>query len=600
MIIGIDLGTTNSVVSVVEGGEIKVINNTQGTPTTPSVVAFDPKNPDQISVGIPAKNQAVSNPEGTVASIKRVIGQRVGEIAVEKFRTTAPYKLTTQKDQPVKVVINKKEVTPQEISAKILKELKDCAEKYLGKSVTDAVVTVPAYFNDSQRQATKDAGAIAGLNVRRIINEPTAAALAFGFKESDKETKVAVFDLGGGTFDISILEIGSGVLEVKAINGDTCLGGDDFDLLILNHVADLFQKEHGVDLRQDPTANQRLREYSEKAKCELSTVLTTTINIPYVAINENGPLHLKAELTRAKFEALIKPFILKIEACCRQAIEDSKIPLNQLDHVLLVGGSTRIPLVQDLVKKIFKREPNKSVNPDEVVARGAAVQGAILSGTETKMVLLDVTPLSLGIETANEAMDILIPRNTTIPLSVTELYSTEEDFQDSVDVNVYQGEHKRATKNRLLGSFELSGIAEAEAGEPQIEVTFNIDVNGILKVTAKDLDNGKAQQIIIKNPSSLGAEEIKKMQLAAKESEADDDNYIKWKEVTVKAENMLDAAEAGLQEFNEKLSVEEKEALLGAKKQLQEALKTPNSNNLTGAMNDMNAIWTYIAEKVGK
>lgn len=594
-IIGIDLGTTNSVVSIVENNEIKVVPNNQGTITTPSIVAF---NEEQILVGNPAKNQAVTNPKRTIASIKRIIGQRVGESAVEKFRHTVSYQLTEEVDKPVKIKIENKTITPQEISAKILRDLKKYSEEYLGKTITDAVITVPAYFNDSQRQATKDAGIIAGLNVKRIINEPTAAALAFGFKESDKETKIAVFDLGGGTFDISILEIGGGVLEVRSTNGDTYLGGDDFDLTVLNYLSDLFQKENGIDLRKDPVSFQRLKEASEKAKCELSSALITTINLPYVAVDRSGqPLHLKTDLNRSKFEALIKSFMTRIEVCCKQAIVDSRIPLEEIEHVLLVGGSTRIPLVQNLVRKIFGKEPNRSVNPDEVVARGAAVQGAILSGNETRMVLLDVTPLSLGLETANEEMDILIPRNTTIPVSVTEMYTTQDDCQEGVDILVFQGEHRRAARNRLLGSFELDGLEPVEAGVPQIEVTFSIDVNGILNVAAKDLDTGKEQHITIKNPSSLSEKEIKKMQEEALKSEQEDQKYVRLKQLTLDAENMIEQATLGLEEFGKNLSQEEKEALGGAKKQLQDALLSKELTKLQIATNDMVTLWKYFLAK---
>lgn len=593
-IVGIDLGTTNSVVSIVENGEIKVIPNSQGTITTPSIVAYAE---DQVLVGTPAKNQAVTNPQKTIASIKRIIGQRVGEVAVEKFRKSTSYNLTTESDKPVRVKIDNKTITPQEISAKVLRELKKYSEEYLGKTITDAVITVPAYFNDSQRQATKDAGIIAGLNVKRIINEPTAAALAFGFKESDKETKIAVFDLGGGTFDISILEIGSGVLEVRSTNGDTYLGGDDFDNAILNYLADLFQKDYKIDLRKDPVSLQRLREAAERAKCELSSSLITTINLPYLAVENGNPLHLKIDLNRNKFESLVKPFMVKVEQCCKQAIEDSKIPIEKIDHVLLVGGSTRIPLVQNLVRKIFNKEPNRSVNPDEVVARGAAVQAAILSGTETKMVLLDVTPLSLGLETANEEMDVLIPRNTTIPVSITEMYTTQDDFQEGVDIFVYQGEHRRAAKNRLLGNFELDGLEAVEAGIPQIEVSFNIDVNGILNVSAKDLDTGKEQRVTIKNPSALSEKEIKKMQDEAVRAEQEDQKYIRLKQLSLDAENMIEQATMGLEEFGKNLSKEEKEALSGAKKQLQDAVNSQELSKLQTATTDMVTLWKYFLSK---
>jgi len=592
--VGIDLGTTNSVISVMEGDKVTVINNAQGHITTPSVVGFTET---EVLIGHRAKNQAVTNPTNTVNSIKRFMGLTIKE--VKEAAKLVPYQLAGSNSDPVKVKVLKDQVfTPQEISAKILKELKQSAEAYLGKPVTDAVITVPAYFNDAQRQATKDAGVIAGFNVKRIINEPTAAALAFGFKEdTTKESRIAVFDLGGGTFDISVLEIGGGVLEVKSTNGDTFLGGDDFDAEILNHVAEDFLKHNGIDLRKDPVTNQRLREASEKAKCELSNSLVTNLNLPFIAIKEGQPVHFKYDLTRAKFESLIKDHLKKAEKCCKQALQDANLSPEALDHVILVGGSTRIPLVQELVRKLFKKEPNRSVNPDEVVSRGAAIQGAILQGGATKMVLLDVTPLSLGIETVGEEMDILIPRNTTIPFSIKEIYTTADDDQDEVEVYVYQGERRLVKNNRLLGNFKLEGIHPGPAGEPQIEVSFDIDANGILKVSAKDLATGRSQKIVLQNSSSLTPEEISRMQQGIQDDTRLQEENQQLHQLFNKADTILQQTQQGVVDFADKLSVTDVEELEKCTQNIQESRAKKDVSSLNQNLDQLMEKWAAILSK---
>src|SRR5579875_3006518 len=506
-IIGIDLGTTNSCVAVMEGNEPVVIANDEGRRTTPSVVAFL-KNGER-KVGDPAKRQAITNPINTIMSIKRFMGRRFDEVGGEMSHNT--YKIVKGENNTPRVDIDGRMYTPQEISAMILQKMKKTAEEFLGQEVTEAVITVPAYFNDAQRQATKEAGEIAGLNVRRIINEPTAATLAYGLDKKGKDQKIAVFDLGGGTFDISILELGDGVFEVKSTNGDTHLGGDDFDKAIMDWLADEFQKEEGVDLRKDPMALQRLKDAAEKAKIELSSSQETEINLPYITAVDGIPKHLVKKLTRAKFEQLCDSLFERCLKPCEQALKDAGYTVKDIDEVILVGGSTRIPKVQEIVEKFFGKKPNKSVNPDEVVAIGAAIQGAVLTGEVKDVLLLDVTPLSLGIETLGGVMTVLIPANTTIPTRKSEIFSTASDNQTSVQIHVLQGERPMAKDNKSLGIFTLDGIPPAPRGVPQIEVTFDIDANGILHVTAKDKATGKSQNIRIEAGSGLSKEEIEKM-----------------------------------------------------------------------------------------
>jgi molecular chaperone DnaK len=534
-IIGIDLGTTNSVVAVMEGSEPTVIPNADGSRLTPSVVAFTDK--DRL-VGITAKRQAVTNPRRTVYSIKRFMGRRHSEVAEEE--KLVPYKVAGGPEELVKVEVDGKLYTPPEISAMILQSLKETAETYLGEKVTRAVITVPAYFNDSQRQATKDAGTIAGLKVERILNEPTAAALAFGLKEKKSGAKIAVFDLGGGTFDISILEVDEGFFKVLSTNGDTHLGGDDFDKVLLDHIASEFRKTQGIDLRNDLMALQRLREAAEKAKCELSTKTATDINLPFITADQSGPKHMQMEITRARLEQLLDPVIERCRKPCELALKDANLTATQVDEVVLVGGSTRMPRVQALVKEIFRREPNRSVNPDEVVGLGAAIQGGILQGESSlkDVLLLDVTPLSLGIETRGGIMTKLIERNTTIPTTKKEVFSTASDNQPAVDIKVYQGERELAQYNRLLGHFVLDGIPPAPMGVPQIEVEFSIDANGILNVAAKDLGTKKEKSIRIESSSGLSKEEVDKMRQDA-EKHAEED---KKKKDLVDLKNQTDQA----------------------------------------------------------
>src|SRR5579872_5356210 len=517
-IVGIDLGTTNSVVAVMEGGEVKVIPNLEGNRLTPSVVAFTDKG--EVLVGDPAKRQAVTNPRRTIYSIKRFMGRRHSEVASEE--KIVPYEVVGGASEYVKVKVGDKQYTPPEISAHVLRKLKESAESYLGQEVTRAVITVPAYFNDAQRQATKDAGEIAGLEVERIINEPTAAALAYGLQKK-KEEKIVVFDLGGGTFDVSILEVGDEIVEVLSTNGDTHLGGDDFDERLINFIADRFKNENGIDLRKDPMALQRLREAAEKAKKELSQQPTTDINLPFITADATGAKHLQMNVTRAEFERLIDDLVERCRRPVEQAMRDAKLSPKDIDEVVLVGGSTRVPKVVDFVRQQFGgKEPHKGVNPDEVVSVGAAIQGGIIGGEVKEMVLLDVTPLSLGIETEGGIMTALIERNTTIPVEKKEIFSTAADNQTAVTVSVYQGEQKMAHDNRLLGQFNLDGIPPAPRGVPQIEVSFDIDVNGILKVSARDMATGKEQSVRIEKSSGLSESDIEKMRKDA-ESHAEED-----------------------------------------------------------------------------
>jgi len=572
-IIGIDLGTTNSVVAFMEGGTAKVIPNKEGANTTPSIVAFTKD--DKRLVGTLAKRQAVTNPENTIYSAKRFIGHNYDE-ATEEMKMV-PYKCAKRPNGDIAIVAQGKEYTPQEISAGVLAYLKQVAEEYLGQPVTEAVITVPAYFNDSQRQATKDAGRIAGLDVKRIINEPTAAALAYG-ADKKKSGTIAVFDFGGGTFDISILEIQDGVIEVKSTNGDTRLGGDDIDQRIVNYFADEFKKEYGIDLRNDSMALQRLREAAEKAKIELSTLHETEINLPYITADATGPKHLNTKLSRAKLESLCTDLFERLLKPCKQALADSGVSKDKIDEVILVGGSTRIPKVQELVKEFFGKAPNKSVNPDEVVALGAAIQGGVLAGDVTDVLLLDVTPLSLGIETLGGIMTKLIERNTTIPTRKSQVFSTAEDNQTAVDIRVFQGEREFAKDNKILGQFKLEGIPAARRGMPQVEVTFDIDANGIVHVSAKDKATNKEQKITITSSSGLSKEEIDRMVREAQEHASEDQKAKEVVEKRNKLDGMILQIEKTVSENKEKLPAEEITKVEAAVEKAKAALKEHENN----------------------
>jgi molecular chaperone DnaK len=590
-IVGIDLGTTNSVVSVMEGGEVKVIQNLEGARLTPSVVAFLAGG--NRLVGAPARRQAVTNPTRTIFSIKRFMGRRHREVAHEE--KTVPYKLVGGAEELVKVEVDGKAFTPPEVSAMILANLKESAEAFLGEKVEKAVITVPAYFNDAQRQATKDAGTIAGLEVVRIINEPTASALAFGL-DKKKSGKVAVYDLGGGTFDISILDIGDGVFEVLSTNGDTHLGGDDFDKVLIDWVADEFKQESGIDVRKDAMALQRLKEACEKAKCELSSAVQTDINLPFITADASGPKHLSKTLTRAKFEQLVAHLIERTKEPCQKALADAGLQPAQIDEAILVGGSTRIPAVQAMVKKIFGREPNKTVNPDEVVSVGAAIQGAILAGEVSDVVLLDVTPLSLGIETLGGVMNKLIERNTTIPTSKSQVYSTASDNQPSVEIHVLQGERDFVKDNRTLGRFHLDGIAPAPRGRPQIEVTFDIDANGILNVTAKDKGTNKEQKIRIESSSGLSKDEVEKMRREAEAHAGEDKARRELVELRNQADHVVYETGKQLAEHGDKLAAADKQAIETAKQELEAALKGEDKAKLEAAL----AALQQKAQKLGE
>ncbi|MDG2391086.1 MAG: molecular chaperone DnaK [Planctomycetaceae bacterium] len=592
-IIGIDLGTTNSVVSVMEGGESKVIANLEGNRITPSVVAFTEK--EETLVGEPAKRQAVTNPHNTIYSIKRFMGRRHKEVQSEE--KMVPYGIVGGDEDYVKVDVNGKEYTPPEISALILRKLKEAAESYLGHKVNKSVITVPAYFNDAQRQATKDAGQIAGLEVARIINEPTAAALAYGLQKKEEE-KIAVFDLGGGTFDVSILEVGDEMVEVLSTNGDTHLGGDDFDEVLIGHIADEFKKEQGIDLRSDAMALQRLREAAEKAKKELSSSASTDINLPFITADASGAKHLQLSISRSDFEKLIDPLVERCRGPVESALKDAKLSPSDIDEVVLVGGSTRVPKVQDLVKKMFGKEPHRGVNPDEVVSIGAAIQGGILSGDVTDVVLLDVTPLSLGIETEGGILTKLIERNTTIPATKKETFSTAADNQTAVTVRVFQGERQMANDNRLLGQFNLDGIPPAPRGMPQIEVAFDLDVNGILNVSAKDVKSGKEQTIKIEESSGLSEDEIEQIRKDA-DAHAEED---KKKRELAEAKNMGNTlaheAEKALKEHAEKVDEGSKSAIEGAVKKVQEAVEGDNVDQIKSATEELSTAMQAMAEHV--
>ena len=566
-IIGIDLGTTNSCVAIMDGKSPKVIENVEGSRTTPSMVAF--ADGDEKLVGQPAKRQSVTNPEKTLFAIKRLIGRRMNDASVKKDAEVLPYKIVSGDNQDAWLGIDDKKYSPSQISAMILQKMKETAEKYLGKPVTEAVVTVPAYFNDAQRQATKDAGKIAGLDVKRIINEPTAAALAYGL-DKKKTGTVAVYDLGGGTFDISILEIGDGVFEVKATNGDTQLGGEDFDNTLIDYFADEFKKEQSIDLKKDKLALQRLKEAAEKAKIELSTAPQTEVNLPFITADASGPKHLNIKLSRSKFEALVSKLIDRTIEPCKQALKDAGLNAGEINDVILVGGMTRMPKVIEQVKNFFGRDPNRSVNPDEVVALGAAVQGGVLSGDVKDVLLLDVTPLSLGIETLGGVFTKLIEKNTTVPTNKSQIFSTAEDNQSAVTIRVFQGERQIAADNKLLGQFDLVGIPPAARGTPQVEVTFDIDANGIVKVSAKDKATGKEHQIQIKASGGLSDEEIEKMVKDAEANAETDKQKLESIEARNNADSIVVSTEKNLKEHGNKLPKEDKEKI---EKSLQEVKK---------------------------
>ena len=594
-VIGIDLGTTNSCVAIMEGGEPVVIANSEGSRTTPSMVAFTESG--ERPVGQQAKRQAVTNPENTLFAIKRLIGRKFDTDAVRRDIAISPFKIVKADNGDAWVEVRDKKYSPPEISAMVLQKMKKTAEDYLGETVTDAVITVPAYFDDSQRQATKDAGKIAGLNVLRIINEPTAAALAYGL-DKKKDEKIAVFDLGGGTFDISILELGDGVFEVKATNGDTFLGGEDFDQKVIDWIADEFKKDQGIDLRSDKMALQRLKEAAEKAKCELSSSMETDINLPFITADASGPKHLNLKLTRAKLELLCAELLDKLEGPCRTALKDAGLSPSEVDEVILVGGMTRMPSVQKRVQDIFGKVPNKGVNPDEVVAIGAAIQGGVLKGDVKDVLLLDVTPLSLGIETLGNVMTRLIEKNTTIPCRKSQVFSTAADNQPAVTIHVLQGEREMSADNKTLGNFELTGIPPAPRGVPQIEVTFDIDANGIVHVSAKDLGTGKEQSIRITASSGLSKDEIDKMVKEAEAHAADDKKKRELIEARNQADSLAYSTEKSLKEFGDKIDAEEKAKIEAAVANLKKVMDGNDLDSIKKASDELMQASHKLAEAV--
>jgi molecular chaperone DnaK len=595
-IIGIDLGTTNSCVAVMEGNEPVVIPNSEGKRTTPSVVAFVENG--ERKIGDPAKRQAITNAEKTVFSIKRFMGETFDKVTKEIKRV--PYKVIKGENNTPRVLIDDRKYSPQEISAMILQKMKKTAEDYLGQEVTDAVITVPAYFSDSQRQATKEAGEIAGLNVRRIINEPTAASLAYGLDKRNKDMKIAVFDLGGGTFDISVLELGDGVFEVKSTNGDTHLGGDDFDQTIIDWLAEEFKKDEGIDLKRDPMALQRLKEAAEKAKIELSSSSSTEINLPYIMPVDGIPKHLVKTLTRSKFESLADSLIQSTIEPCRKALKDAGMTASDIDEVILVGGSTRIPSIQAIVEKFFGKTPSKGVNPDEVVAVGAAIQGGVLTGEVKDVLLLDVTPLSLGIETMGGVFTRLIESNTTIPTKKSETFTTASDNQPSVEIHILQGERPMARDNKTIGRFHLDGIPPAQRGVPQIEVSFDIDANGILNVHAKDKGTGKEHSIRIEASSGLSDSEIEKMKREAKDNEDSDKKAREKVDKMNAADSLIFQTEKQIKEFGDKIPADKKEAIEEAAKKLREAHKSEDLDAIDKATEELNKVWSAASEEMYK